>query len=150
MKLEEVLQSKPQATHTDVHLYSMNGVIKLDHDNEYIRVYANPVNNSVYFLVKKMDVIGDVYKWSNEELVQIGFVGEEMHRIRLKSGTKVQSIKITLDILGETIDGNILYNPNKIKSGESVKCKRASGCGAYPCCEPLEDGRCKCSLCCDA
>ncbi|MHB2021552.1 MAG: hypothetical protein ACYCW6_31865 [Candidatus Xenobia bacterium] len=99
-----------------------------------------------YLLIRVADVHEDVYPWKPEELLQFGtaaHAGKVMHRVKVRTGTVVHGVEVTLHRLGQTIAA-----PNG-RSNAVGQCHYASDC--YPkCCSVQSDGNCYCNSCCIA
>ena len=107
MKLEDVLKAAPAGLRAQDHLlFFLDGSVEPDHDPAYFRLYRNPQNRRSYLLVKKADVVGDLYEWTAEEMKQAGFVCAKVYRVPLMFGTELQNLSVTIHGLGETIPGD--------------------------------------------
>jgi hypothetical protein len=95
MTIAAVLQkvSKPALAQDHTTVYR-HGAIEPDHDPDYFRIYNNPKNRRSYSLVRKSDLVGDIYELTPEETVQAGFVGTTIYRIPLKIGSDIQHVSV--------------------------------------------------------
>ena len=54
--------------------------------------------------MRKDQIAGDIYKWTDLEMMKQGHVGAEIYRIPLKKGTFITMVKAQVVRMGETID----------------------------------------------
>lgn len=123
-----------------------HGSIEADHDPAYFRLYANPQNRRTYMLLKKTDVLGDLYEWTTEETRQAGLVGAKRYRVTLKVGTEVQEVFISVRKLGETTTASTARRRQKRDGAgkkprdPSICCCEDSACTQW--CIGFEEGSC--------
>jgi len=89
--IEDMLRAAPKPSPVQDHsLIYLTSTIENDHEPAYFRLYRNPSNRRSWLLIKKADVVGDLYEWTADETIQKGFSEAKIHRVSLKVGTKVQ------------------------------------------------------------
>ncbi len=147
MKIEQIIEKKAFPPKQHAEIFALDGHISADTDPDYIRLYRNPLNGRSYYMIRKADIIGDVYAWTAEEKVHAGMVGYEMYRIRLPYGAEFQTVEVTIEKLGETVAGAELLDG--VGGAVGGGCRSSSGCGSKPCCVDGSRG-CRCSMCCVA
>lgn len=146
MKLDEALQQqvKSAVPESKEDIYYMIGGLASDPDKNVFRFFPDPENTRSYLLINKSDVLDEVYQLTELESTRKGFVNENTFRIAVKHGTKVRSVLVTIETIGETISAETTAD-----QGTKGKCKYTSGCNSQ-CCTYGSDGKCYCDTCCIA
>lgn len=126
-------------------VYQMTGGLAADTDANAFRFFHDPTNPRSYLVINKDDVVGDVYPLTDLERAQNKFVNANVYRIGIAHGTRVKSISLTIETIGETISAETTATPKA--AGD---CINTSGCGSKKCCTYGSDGKCYCDDCCIA
>lgn len=155
MDLQSALRSPRKLAGTDQNTFYLNGSLE-EHSEDEIRVYPDEWNKRFFYIVKKQDLLGDVYKWTDSEMSFAGFVGQDRYRIALVFGSTIQSVEITIERIGETLAGhttetdmsNRMTGRLPAPGAASGECRYTTGCGNRPCCTGKLGGKCGCNYCC--
>ena len=145
MKIDEALrqQAKAGAFAAREDVSYMTGGLAPDADGKAFRFFHDSENPRSYLVISKEDVIGDVYQLTEMERTQKGFVGEPVYRIGVAHGTKVTSVDITIEKIGETLAAEMY---RVVVPGQ---CYGSKSC-TNRCCRGKDNGKCGCSSCCIA
>jgi hypothetical protein len=146
MNLPEAISQQTPPTTERCELIYLNGAITADTEEKAFRIYPDPLDARSYYLVKKVDVVGEIYEWNKEELASHGVVGAKVFRVALRYGTDVMVVSYSLQKLGVTIGGE--KGPSLLSS--ETGCQSDSSC-SYNCCyKAYPNSYCRCSTCCVA
>jgi hypothetical protein len=119
----------------------VDGTLSPDHNSNYVRAYPSRKHKTTYYLMKKADIL-NTHKWSSDELINNGFIGEERFRLFMAVGTLIQLVTVTHHRVGEGHSGKL--HPYSI-------CRADSQCSASePCMDVDDDGFGVCDNCCVA
>ncbi|MEK6558065.1 MAG: hypothetical protein AABZ14_07180 [Candidatus Margulisiibacteriota bacterium] len=146
MKIEEIAKHAEKPRSTECEVLFLNGVVEQDYEDQLFRLYGEPLNHRSFFLIKKEDVCGEIYEWTQQECLMNGVIGAKMFRVPLRAGTEVMFVNISLQKIGETISGASM----RVLS-ETVGCQDTTGCIRYDkyCCTRSAAGQpCYCDNCC--
>jgi len=148
MNVQDVLQREVDARHESAGIGHLAGSIGRDPQDGYFRLFPEPGNRRSYYLIRVQDVIADLIEWSPEERVHANLIGTPMYLVPLALGTVVQSVEVTVEKIGESIEACSALRP--AETSQRGRCRPSSGCGHSPCCEESLGGfgRCRCSHCC--
>jgi hypothetical protein len=144
MKIDEILSraTAEPVTHQASATHFMNGSIEPDWDKQAFRFHIDPNNRLSYLLIKKTDLLGEVYQWTKEEVAAAGFPGVTMYRISVRHGTEVQDVVVTNAKIGESLSSH-----TSLGTAARGECQHTTGC-ATGCCTTGQGGRCWCDKCC--
>lgn len=95
VKLSDALATAIPAKHGDIEVTILEGEIGQDPDEAYFRVYPGK-DRYRFFIVKKTDIVGNLYKFSDPEMVHLGFVGQMRYRVKIKFGSVYQSVTVKI------------------------------------------------------
>lgn len=148
MNVDEVLaHAKAAVSAVDHKVLFMNGSIEADHDGSLFRLYPDPADRRSYYVLKRADAVGDLHEFSQEEMVQAGFVGAKLFRVALRASCEVQAVSVIVHRLGETIAAWGMGR--RLKPAYAGECEATSGCNSG-CCTYASNGKCYCDHCCIA
>ena len=150
MNLQEVLSQETPLISSYPGNFHLSGHLEPDTDPNFVRLYRDAMNKRSYFLIKKEDIEGDIYRWTDQELSQAGFLGQARYRISVKYGTVISSVRVKFLRVGDTIAGDTASRHRRRLSGEPGDCEYSPGCGGHNCCTYADDGECYCDDCCEA
>jgi hypothetical protein len=149
MRIDEILANQPTAdVGRSAALISLEGDIQPDHNAEQFRLYPKKSNRqNIYYLIPK-SALSDIYKFTPEELVAGGFVGQSRYRVLLSYGTLVQLVSVTHHRVGEGKRRTTSTTSKRKESQQDCECQGPDdGC---PDDDPCADSCGNCSNCCIA
>lgn len=146
MHIAEVLERSAEASNAHLDVMYLQGVLEKDHDVELFRLYPEPGNYGSYFLIRTDDVAGELKELNRDELLRAGVVGMRVFLVPLRSGTRLLSVEVTRERLGESVEG---LSSARLEPVASSGCRATSGCGNRRCCTTRR-GKCRCNSCCIA
>lgn len=163
MNVDDLL-SKGENKIKDHELLFLTGVVCEDTDVSRFRIYPIPNNHRRYMILERSSVVGGLYELTSNEMEDLGFLGEQVHKVTLRVGTPLDFVSIEKHKLGETMSSESFDQKKLEMAGKqngggrrqgsnnpNLICAPTGGCASYPCCSSnLPEHPCLCDSCCVA
>jgi hypothetical protein len=94
VKLSDALKNSNARSTQDLGCYFTEGSLAPDPSEGYVRIYPNPLNHRKYLIVNQNDIVGDLYKFTDEELLQANMLGHDRYRVAIKHGSIMHRITV--------------------------------------------------------
>ena len=103
MTIDEALEDASASPLPSRRAYLADGAIHPDPDPAMFRLYPDDSNPFRYFVVRKDDVKGKLYRWSRREVAARGLVGQARFTVPLKVGATLVEVQSHLLRVGESL-----------------------------------------------